>query len=177
MQPHGAAGVLEPGEQRLEAWIVERDAQDVGVHLRAQRAKLCQGAVKLAQGLVDIAQRQRGRESDEAVRKPPHQVRHLVIGDAGKLRRDFRRPDLFKRRHGQHQNLCVLAVRLDLPPPRVQVGQHRIEGEDALAVVGELARSHGLLELPLQPLEIRARQDVRERIDLPHGWYLRLFEA
>ncbi len=45
----------------------------------------------------------------------------------------------------------------------------RIEGEDALAVVGELARSHGLLKPPLQPFEIRARQDVRERIDLPHG--------
>ena len=168
MQPHGAAGLLEPGEQRLEARIVERHAQDVGVQLCAQRAELRQGAVELARGLVDVAERQRGRESDEAVRKPPHQFRHLVIGDAGKLRRDCRRPDLFKRRHGEHQDLGVIAVRLDLPPPRVQVGQHRIEGEDALAVVVELARSHGLLELPLQPVEIRARQDVRERIDLPH---------
>src|SRR6266568_941560 len=131
-------------------------------------AELSQSAVELAQGLVDVAQRQRGRESGEAVRKPLYQFRHLVIGGAGKLRRDSRRPDLFKRRHGKHQDLCVIAVRLDLTPPRVQVGQHRIEGEDALAVVVEPARSHGFLELPLQPLEVRTRQDVRERIDLPH---------
>ncbi len=175
VQPHGAAGLLQPGEQRLEARIVERDAQDVGVQLGTQRAELGQGAVELARGLLDVAHRQCGRKADEAVWKPPHQVRHRVIGEAGQLRRDGRRPDLFQRWHGQHQDLGVRAGGRDLrdgvhrAPPRVQVGQHRIEGEDALAVVGELARRHGLLELPLQPREIRARQDVRERIDLPHG--------
>ena len=168
MKPHGAVGILEFGEQRLEARIIERHAQDIGVQLYAQRTELSQSTVELAQGLVDVAQRQRSRESGEAVWKPLDQFRHLVIGDAGKLRRDSRRPDLFKRWHGKHQDLGIIAVWLDLPPPCVQVGQHRIEGEDALAVVVESARSHGFRELPLQPLKIRTRQDVRERIDLPH---------
>jgi hypothetical protein len=75
VQPHGAAGLLQPAEQRLEAWLVERDAQHVGVQLGTQRAQFGQGAVELAHGRVDVAQRQRGREAGKAVRKPPHQVR------------------------------------------------------------------------------------------------------
>ncbi|HEX6478687.1 MAG TPA: hypothetical protein VF043_07570 [Ktedonobacteraceae bacterium] len=39
VQPHGAAGLLEPAQQRLEARIVQRGAQDVGGELCAQRRR------------------------------------------------------------------------------------------------------------------------------------------
>ena len=168
MQPGGSAKPFEAVKNRFEARMVERRAEHVRVDLRTQRVKLVHRSVDLQERGIRVLERQRRRKSDEAVRIPLHQVRHLVVGEPSKFRRDLRRTGLLDGRHRQHEYLRVVAKGLQPAPARVEVGQRGIEIEDPLSVVAELPARHRALQVSLDPLAVMARKDVGERIDLAH---------
>ena len=94
------------------------------------------------------------------------EICHLVIGQLCEFSGDIRVADLLERRHGEHENLHVVVDQVQSPPTGVEVGQGRVEPEDALPVVAQLRARKRPLELGFEPVEIRPGQDVSEHIDL-----------
>jgi hypothetical protein len=105
-------------------------------------------------------ERKRTGKSDEPVRMPSDQLRHLIIGESGELSCDCRRPELLDRRHGEYQDLCVIAQALYPPPPHVEIGQRSIEVEHALSVIAKLLARNCAFQMSLEPLQVTPGQDV-----------------
>ena len=139
-----------------------------GVELDAEGAEVAERAVDLLQRGIHVVEREGGGEAHEAVRIPAHQLGHLVVGPPRELRGDLRRADLLQRRNGQDEHLGVVGVCLHPPQAGVEVGEDRVEPEDALLVVAELRWADRGGQVLLQPFQVAGREDVGEGVDFPH---------
>ena len=149
-------------EERAVLGPIERSARDVREHLHPRGAKGVERAIDLAQGGLGVVHRQRGDEGGKAVRVPLDQRGHLVVGEPREVGADVGAADNLDGRTRQREHLHVALVAVHDPEAPIDVHEHRDAG-------------HPLLERHAgggdgqHPLEIAARQDVGEHVDLLHG--------
>ena len=75
--------------------------------LNAFRAEVADGPVGFLERGLGIVHRQRGRESDEAIRMLAHELGHGVVGDPRQLDALGRLREQLDRRRRQRQHLLI----------------------------------------------------------------------